>query len=115
MSYYITITECNLEYTNLGDYSLDPEDFHYDWYSKGVDVQPEGWQLKWSDGLITDLLKMIEQGIQGTLETQGEEGGYTRYVLTRNSVKEYAGHITYPNDPDIIHWKEPEKGDKDDD
>ena len=103
MGYYITITEYNLKYTNPNHSSPNPKEFSAGWYSEEEDVLPEEWYIKWPNDLINDLHRMIEQGIQGSLETRDEEGEYTLFKLTKDDVSEYYGRTRYPTAPDVVH------------
>ncbi|MEA1997733.1 MAG: hypothetical protein U9N61_00195 [Euryarchaeota archaeon] len=103
MGYYITITECNLEYTDPNHSPLNPADFFYAWYNEEEDVLPEDWYIKWTNNLINDFHHMIKQGIHGTIEIRGEEGEYTLFRLTKDVVNEYYALMSYSNDPDVVH------------
>ena len=106
MSYYVTITECNLHYTNSDSPRLNQGEYNYHWYNEGVQIYIEDCTIKWSDEFMNDLLHMIEQCIRGTIEVRGEEGELTLYQMTKEGVNEFFGHTTYSKEPDIIHWKE---------
>ena len=104
MSYYVTILTCNLHYTNRNNYPLNPKAYHYPWYSEERDVLPVDYTIKWSESIINDFNRMIEEGIYGTIEIiVGEEGERSMFELTKHGVNEYHGQTTYPDEPDVIH------------
>jgi hypothetical protein len=112
MSYYVTILTCNLHYTNPNDHPLNPKDYHYPGYSEEKDVFPVDYTIKWSDNIINDFLKMIEESIGGTIETiGGEEGERSMFELTKHGVYEYYGVTTYPKEPDILHTADTKESD----
>ena len=113
MSYYITITECNLEYTNLDGQYLDPTDFFYAWYKEEKDVLPADQYIQWSNGLIKDFHRMIEQGIRGSIEIRDVEGEYTLFKLTKDAVDEYHRHTTYSTAPDVVHKRKEKEVEED--
>jgi len=111
MGYDVSINRCELFQKELtaeekiyqklkhGDLDLDPND----WTTKENRIEPVEWYFKWGDWFVEDLTKMAKAGVTGFVETIGEEGEYTKYMLKDGKVEEYYGEVVYPEKPNDVY------------
>jgi hypothetical protein len=48
-------------------------------------------------------MNMARAGVTGEIETIGEEGEYTKYVLRSGKVEEFIGRIVYSKTPSKVY------------
>lgn len=109
MSYYMTIERmelcCDQDISQMlasgQDWSLTYDQSKEGWV--GVD---EGY-FKWDrESFITDLLRLCQVGVRGTVEMKGEENEWIKYEVKDEVVEEYYGEVTYPEKPDVRYGTE---------
>lgn len=111
MGYDVSINRCELflkkpaaeekVYQKLkhGNLDLDTDT----WETEDNHIVPVDWYFKWGERFVGDLIKMAKSGVTGFVETIGEEGEYTKYVLKDGKVEEYYGEIVYSQAPAKVH------------
>ena len=107
MGYYLTIVENDLQTKKDISHELkeriDRNEFYLDWEWVRGYVGLDDNYFKWDNSFIKDLLILKELGVRGYCTAYGEEGQYYKYVINRNSVKEFYGRVVYPKKPEEIY------------
>lgn len=107
MGYYCTIEHIDLKAPVRIDNLIQKRENNYiDWVCLDdftIDVDGDRYFKFHEDDLVADLKFLRSLGVRGEIEFSGEQSEWWKYILDEEAVKDFAGYITFEDNPTNIY------------